>query len=276
MDRIARAADFFTSHGRDIDQAQFRFHFANASMEELLDALGRYQNQDGGFGNGLEPDISAPDSNPFATELALRIYLDANVPTSHPLVQRTVQYLEETQEENGNWGFSAGVYEHTMAPWFQGWTWPSLNPSCTLAGLLRSLGVGSQRLHRRVEALFQQMASPTQLLGDEYYAIRPYAYYFLPEWDHPQREMYNAGVLWWLIRQDVEDKLPDAGHFFDYARSPETYTGANLPRQIMDSQLDRLEAEQAQDGGWPSPYNEAWRGPTSVANLLTLRRFGRV
>jgi hypothetical protein len=114
------------------------------------------------------------------------------------------------------------------------------------------------------------------LLGDEYYAIRPYAYYFLPEWDHPQREMYNAGVLWWLIRMDAAGKLPDAGHFFDYARSPDTYTGAHLPHRIIEAQLDKLEAEQSEDGGWPSPYDEAWRGPTTVGNLLTLRRFGRI
>lgn len=272
---VERARGFFATWGRELDRAIFAFHFDGGSREELLAALGRYQNEDGGFGHGLEPDIAAPDSHPFATELALLTCLQADVPRDHPLLARAVAYLEATQDDDGGWRFSPAIHEHELAPWFAGWEWPNLNPACTIAGHLRELGLGSTRLHERVAALFARLARPEDLLSDEYYAVRPYAYYFLPASDHPQAELYRAGVLWWLIRQHRAGTLADAGHFFDYVRHPATYTGQHLPPAILDAQLDRLAAEQTGDGGWPSPYGDHWRGWITTQGLLTLRAFGR-
>lgn len=271
-DAVANAGRFIEKDGRDIEQALFTYHFHEGSRDEVLETLGRYQNADGGFGHGLEPDIRAPDSNPFATELALHICLSAETPPDHPLLRRTVEYLEDAQDEEGNWRFSPGVYEHPLAPWFQGWTWPALNPSCTIAGYLTALGLGSDRLHARVAALFDRLARPDGLLSDDYYTVRPYAYYFLPAWEHPRRELYLSGVLWWLLRQGVRGKeMP-----FDFIRSRDTYTGRLLPDGAIETGLDAIERAQLEDGGWPTPYDPHWRGWTTVENLLVLRAFGRV
>ena len=273
---ITSARTFFTGWTRDLDRALFAYHFDHGSLEDLLTALGRYQNDDGGFGHGLEPDIAAPDSNPFATELALTICLHADVPRDHPLLTRAVAYLEAAQTDDGDWRFTPAVLAHDIAPWFANWTWPNLNPGCTIAAILGELGLGAPQLHARTAVLFARLANPTDLLSDEYYTARPYAYYFLPETDHPQAELYRAGLLWWLIRQHHNNSLADAGHFLDYVRTPQTYTGRHLPPAILASQLDRLAHEQTADGGWPSPYAEHWRGWITVQNLLTLRTFGRI
>lgn len=276
MDAIERAREFIAGNGRDIDQARFGFHFAGLPLEQLIAALERYQNADGGFGRGLEPDITAPDSNPFATELALNYCLAAGVPRDQPLLRRAVAYLEAAQDDDGCWRFAPAIYEHELAPWFQGWEWPNLNPSCSIAGLLRELGLGSERLHGRVAQLFATHARVADLTGDDFYAARPYAYYFLPQWEHPRRELYLSGLLWWLIRGHLAGSLADAGHFFAYVRSPQTYTGRMLPAEIIAAELDRLTGEQQDDGGWPSPYAPHWRAPFTVESLLTLRAFGRI
>lgn len=273
--RLEKAYHFITQNGRPIDQARFAYHFmrTDASQDALLNTLSQYQNTDGGFGHGLEPDISAPVSNPFATELALLIYCQANVPPEHPMVQRTVAYLEQTQDETGNWRFSPEVYESPLAPWFQHWEWPSLNPSCTISGLLKELGSGSEQLHRRVEELFANLGNVHDLTGDEYYNVRPYVYYFFPIWDHPQRDLYTSGVAWWLIRQ--ADSL-DGDHFFSFVRSPESSVARLLPPTLIEQRLQDLANEQAEDGGWPSPYSNHWRGWITVQNLLVLQAFGKL
>jgi hypothetical protein len=276
MDAVERASSFFQDNGRTIDQARFHYHFGELSQEDLLDVLRGYQNPDGGFANGLEVDIAAPDSNPFATDLALQVCLLAGAPGEHDLLQRAVAYLERAQDGEGNWRFSEAIYAHALAPWFQGWQWPNLNPSCSIAGHLRELGLGSETLHARVESLFGRLANPLDLVGDDFYAVMPYAFYFLPEWEHPQREFYLAGLLWWLIRQHRNDSLPDHGHFFEYVRSPDSYPARNLPAEILATRLDGLAAEQQEDGGWPSPYDPRWRGWATVQNLLVLQAFGRI
>jgi hypothetical protein len=276
MVSVTRAGEFVHTHGRDIDKALFDFHFGKAHHDTVLEALSKYQNDDGGFGHGLEPDIKGPPSNPFATEIALSICFEADVPRDADLLARTVGHLEESQEEDGNWRFSPAVYEHELAPWFKGWSWPNLNPSCTIAGYLRALGLGSERLHARADQLFDQLATPSDLLGDAYYAVRPYVLYFVSEWDHPQRELYLSGVLWWLLRQNAAKALPDAMHFLEYVRGPETLVGQRLPSAILDEHIAALAAEQLEDGGWPVAYGDHWRAPVTVQALATLRRFGRL
>lgn len=276
MEAIDRARAFLAAEGRAVDQARLAVHFDGQPVEALLQALGAHQNPDGGFGQRLEPDIAAPDSNPFATELALEYCVLAGAPRDHALLRRTVEYLEATQDEDGGWRFSPAVYAHELAPWFQGWEWPNLNPACTTAGLLRDLGLGSQRLHERVERLFSARQRVADLAGDDFYAARPYAYYFLPDWEHPRRELYRGGLLWWLIRGHLSGTLADAGHFFAYVRSPHTFTGRHLPADIIAAQLERMLAEQEPDGGWPSPYAPHWRAPITIGNLITLRAFGRI
>jgi hypothetical protein len=192
------------------------------------------------------------------------------------VLQEAVRYLEETQEESGNWRFAPEIYQHALAPWFQGWQWPNLNPACSLAGLLKELDLGSERLHMRVERLFTRLARLEDVAGNEFYGVRPYASYFLPEWNHPQRELYLSGVLWWLIRQHLANTLDDSEHFFAYVRHPQTYIAQHLPASILQDRLDRLEAEQSEDGGWPTPYDTGWRGWCTIQNLLVLRAFGRL
>src|SRR5256885_13134276 len=137
MDAIARAQQYFRRNGRDVDRALFAYHFEGGAREEMLALLGRYQNADGGFGHGLEPDIAAPDSNPFATELALLVCLQADVPPDHPLLTRAVAYLEQTQDDDGGWRFAAGAYHHPPAPWVARGGWPNTNLPCGPAGVCK-------------------------------------------------------------------------------------------------------------------------------------------
>jgi len=249
---------------------------APVPADAVIEALAAYQNKDGGFGKGLEVDISAPDSNPFATELALLVCVQDSIDRASQLVQRTVQYLEDTQDAEGNWRFSEAVLQHELAPWFAGWEWPAIAPQASIVGLLRELGIIAPRVYERVDALFDRLSTPFDLLGDQYYLVRPYAYYFMAPSQHPHRALYLSGVVWWLIRQDAEGKLPDAGHFFEFVRTPDSDVGRRLPTELVGAQLDTLTTEQSEDGGWPSPYNAAWRPWVTVQNLITLQNFGRV
>jgi hypothetical protein len=272
---VQRAGEFIHRVGREIEQAEFDFHFGSLPLDDLMAVLAKYQNEDGGF-FGLEVDIKAPQSNPFATELALVVMRWADVPRDHPLLRRTVDYLEQTQHEDGTWQFTKEIYDHQLPPWFQGWKWPNLNPSCTIAGLLKELGLGSDRLHTRVQRLFDRIANPADLVGDEYYNVRPYAYYFQTEWNFDTAEFYRWGVVWWMTRQHMHNPGLDATHFLDFAPTPESPIARRLPDAVLRAKLDGMLSEQIADGGWPTPYDQGWRGWNTLLNLLILRAHGRL
>jgi hypothetical protein len=272
---VQRGGEFLRAHGRDIDQALFDCTFGKCSTADAMAVLARYQNPDGGF-FGLEVDIKAPQSNPFATELALVAMRWLSIPRDHPLLLRTLGFLETTQLDDGTWRFTPEIYQHELAPWFQGWQWPNLNPSCTLAGLLKQFGVGSERLHNRVSGLFDRLAKPEDLLSGEYYSVRPYPYYFLTGWDFPQSEFYRYGVVWWLVRAHLNNPDLDASHWMDCAPMPRSSIAQRLPASILNEKLSQLAAEQSADGGWPTPYDPAWRSWNTVVNLHVLRAYGKV
>jgi len=274
MDVISKAGLFLQQNGREIDNARFNNHFGSLSIDALLEALGRYQNPDGGF-FGLEPDIAAPQSNPFAVEIALLICLWSKNPRESPLLHKAAAYLEHTQDPDGGWRFVPEIYQHKLAPWFQGWSWPNLNPACTLAGLLLELKLGSKAVLYRVQQLFERLEKPEEVTQGEFYTVRPYAIYFIPETGNPRQDFYRSELVNWFIRQHQLNKM-DNSHFFEYIRSPRTYAGENIPADILNTRLDLLSAEQAEDGGWPSPYDAHWRPWITVNNLLVLREFGKI
>jgi hypothetical protein len=279
MTALEKAQNFLQTHGREIDQARFAHHFGDLPLSELLAALGRYQNPDGGF-FGLEVDIAAPQSNPFAMEIALLICLWADAPRDNPLLQKAVAHLESTQGPDGGWRFVPEIYQHALPSWFQGWPWPNLNPACTLSGLLLELGLGSPALHARVAELFGRLEKAEDLTGAEgrdgdFYSVRPYAFYFIPATGNPRQAFYRAELTQWFIRQHEQNKL-DSTHFFEYIRSPRSYAGQSIPPHILQARLDLLVAEQTEDGGWPSPYDPRWRPWITVNNLLVLRAFGKI
>jgi hypothetical protein len=274
MDVISNARLFLQQNGRDIDNARFNYHFDALPIDGLLSVLGRYQNPDGGF-FGLERDIAAPQSNPFAVENALLIGLWAGIPGNAPLLQKTYTYLESTQDIDGGWRFVPEIYQHKLAPWFQGWPWPNLNPACTLAGLLMELKLGTILVLNRVQQLFERLEKPEEVTQGEFYTVRPYAMYFLAETGNPRQAFYRSELVKWFIRQHHLNKM-DNTHFFEYIRSPRTYAGVSIPSEIIKARLDLLLADQADDGGWPTPYETHWRPWITVNNLLVLREFGKL
>ena len=274
MTAIDRALHFLDSHGRPVEVAWVRHVCADGPRGAVLDALAAYQNPDGGFGNALEPDIAAPDSQAFAARLAMQILITIGAGSDEVMLRHLGGWLETAQAEDGDWPFAPGVREHALAPWFAGWSFPSPNPALCLAGAATRLGIGSDRLHGRVVALFDRFASPEALAAGGFYDVLPYAEYV--PWVHrPDREAFLAALVS-KVTADVEaGAYADAGHFFEHVGPPDGPLANGLPPDLVAAQLDRLLGEQAADGGWPSPYNPVWRSWATAAAAVTLRSYGQ-
>jgi hypothetical protein len=66
VDRAA-AETFIWDTARLLDRHRYALQFADGPAEPVLAALAGYQNPDGGFGHGLEPDLRCPSSQPGPT-----------------------------------------------------------------------------------------------------------------------------------------------------------------------------------------------------------------
>ena len=67
-----RASRFLLEQARPLERALFRQRFEGAGAEGALVALSAFQNEDGGFGRALEPDLRSPSSSALATAIGLQ------------------------------------------------------------------------------------------------------------------------------------------------------------------------------------------------------------
>jgi hypothetical protein len=269
MTAIEKALTFLDGAPRPVEAAWARHRAGKGSQAEVIAALAAYQNQGGGFGRQLEVDIKAPDSQPFAARLAMQVLNSIGASPEAPMVRSLEEWLEREQGEDGCWRFAPGVYEHELAPWFAGWTFPSLNPALNLAGAARRLGIGSDRLFERVAALVDRLASAEEVEQGEFYAVLPYVEYF-PWVEHPRRAEFLDPLADRIQRTVESGGYEDAGHFFEHVGPASGELARRLPADLIARQLDRLRGEQQSDGGWPSPYNPDWR-PWATASAVAIQ-----
>ena len=107
---------------RPIDLALWEFYFENATNEKFLKAWSFYQNEDGGFAYGLEPDCWSPHSSPYMTNWWSASDLeDILTDSKHPIILGILKYLNSgAYLTNGEWPWSVpsnNNYPH--APWLE-------------------------------------------------------------------------------------------------------------------------------------------------------------
>jgi hypothetical protein len=95
-----KAKAYIMNRGRPLEQALSRYYFDGVSKENILVEIGKYQNNDGGFGNALEPDLRAPESSALCTTFALDILADLEIPSSEVMIEKSVNYLMRIYDED--------------------------------------------------------------------------------------------------------------------------------------------------------------------------------
>ena len=84
-ERIDKAREFVTSNARLLERRLFGFHFEHGPASGVVEVLTSYQNPDGGFGWGLEPDKRDPASQPQDAQFALEVLDAVGAANSEPV-----------------------------------------------------------------------------------------------------------------------------------------------------------------------------------------------
>jgi hypothetical protein len=118
---LSRARAYLRDHARPLERALVAHRLDGAPAEDVLEALATFQNDDGGFGGALEPDLRSPSSAPFTTSVAFQVLRELEVPGDHPIAGRALRYLHETFDPGtASWPVTPGdVAEHPHAPWWR-------------------------------------------------------------------------------------------------------------------------------------------------------------
>ena len=296
-ERFEAARAFVETNGRPLDAALLRHGLGQGTAEAVMVALIAFQNPDGGFGGGLEPDMRSAASTGIAASIALRVLTRIDAPAHHPTVVAAIGWLDAALDrDNGVWPIVGPDVE--LAPHAPWWTWsPDLaaswngfrfNPTAEiLAHLCRYRAATPAGVVESAEAGLRRALAETKLLEGAYdlkCAIR------LAQADGLPADL--AKPLDALVRRSIAAHDPDDEHAspFDAAATPSS-PFADLVDGHIEAALTGLIESQAEDGGWiwnpdwhwgyvdKKAWAEAhrdWRGQLTRETLETLLAYGRV
>mgnify|MGYP006276295695 CR=1 FL=1 len=292
--------DYVTQHCRPLEAAYFGFLLGETAVAPFVAELQSFQNPDGGFGHGLEPDFWLPDSSPMATSMAFRWLTGLPVDKQLPLIQRGIDYYEATFRPAGQQWLPTGpaVNQHPHAPWWHRDETPSAdssdskgwdgNPSAEIIGhVLRYRGSDSQL---DLDALVgRAIAHLAQQERYETHEIQCYLklYGQLPA--NLQAEvllLLRTAVLSLVVADTSQwgDYVPKP---LDFVDSPESVLYADL-KDLVSIQLDALVEEIEQTGfcaptwtwgGDDANWQKArqwWIGVLTCDAVAKLKHFGRL
>ena len=301
---FALARQFLQTQARPLERALFAWRFEQGPPEPVVAALAAFQNDDGGFGHALEPDLRTPTSSALASSLALRILQEVECPAAGPLIAGAVRFLLATYDPAAAvWRVAPpDTNDYPHAPWwhddagslaraFDGFL---IIPRAEIVGSLHHFAalVPLDWLREVTERTVQDIEA-TDPLGsgggnDLDYSLRLAETAELPP-------PFKARLVRRLRRAVPQAVNQDPQRWGSYtitplkvAPSPRSPV-ADLVAESLQSYLDYLIAGQSAAGTWdpvwswgtayPSAWEEArheWRGHLTLETLTALRAYGRV
>ena len=286
MTLLARAENFIWENARHLERAIFATHFHGAPGDRILAILRTYQNEDGGFGHALEPDLRAPDSQPLYVEFALRTLYTCKL-RDHGMVSRACDFLSKHAD------LARGIplrfpssrdyprAAHWQSPGSEG---PSMDHLIGMVGLANWQGVQHPWLQEAVESLTPLIARTS--FSDSHAILTAFT---LLESLGEQAD--TSGLFDKLTQELLQANYfclepPVSGYTLtplDFAPTPDSYCRRIFTSAQISAHLDDLVSRQEPDGGWPIAWTPPgqmavweWRSQWTLNALHTLRAYGRL
>jgi hypothetical protein len=300
-DAFQRAQKFLINYGRDLDRRRYAYHFGDGTGKLVLDALSMFQNQDGGFGHGLEADLRTPVSSVIATSHAFLVFREVRAKSGLEMVQNAVQYLlDQYDAQRRIWPMLPQEADATPHPWW--WNYERLeetfdgflvNPRARIIGHLWDYPslVSRDFLHSVTRTFLDHFqALPNELGMYDLLSSRMLLDSSgLPEeYSQPLQSKLELAIP--ISTPQTADQIQAHGATpLFIAPSPESQLYEAFSSELVDANLDWLIDSQSEDGSWDLGWSWAevdaqlwvqaekdWKGAHIVDNLLVLRDFGRL
>ena len=291
-------AAWVVDNARPIDKALLDFHLGSGSAEAIVRELSAYQNDDGGFGQGLEADLGMPQSSALATSVALQYLALACEDRDEPALQRALAYLGRMYDpDRKGWPIiTAESDQYPHAPWWDyqqamatfGWG----NPSAELLGYLLKWEIGETweaRISDITDRALERLTELTTANAVDFHELSCFAVLFQSAGESLKRQMHDPLVG--LIAAAINPKPEEWGGYgatpLTFVRRPDSPFADLFDKQGLDANLDFIEKSIVGDHwepvwDWGGVYADewtraraAWSGKLTVDNLILLDAFGR-
>lgn len=300
QESFEKAKEWILENGRPLEKALVKFHFDNESSQRVISALKTFQNEDGGFGNAMEPDLRTPASSILGTSIAFQVLRSLKIENIDlDIIKSAIQFiLTNYHEADQSWRIIPKEAENSPhAPWwnqtdrevnFQDF---HLNPVAEILGYLYDykdivpgeiISTLSAKVHTKLKNLKEiemhdflccKRLSESKNLADTF------------------KQEVESELIRLLDSCIVKDSSKWGGyglHPLQVADSPDSVFFDKLERPVEEN-LDYEIDTQGSSGVWfptwswgdnfPNEWNKAkneWTGIITLDKLKVLRTFGRI
>jgi hypothetical protein len=281
---LESATDFILRNARVLDRHRFARRFRDGPADAVVRALLPYRNEDGRFGQALEPDIRGPSSQPVPVEHALLI-LDAVDRFESGIVDGVLGWLTSVTTDEGGVPFVLeSVDEAPHAEWWVPTGKASLNPTAGILGLLQKHDVQHPWISAAETYCWRALDDRLDDLGpDDAISV-------LTLLEHARDRERAAAVVARLHPRIVDELAALDPATPGYVKSPLEFAPHpdRLARRFFDDatiemHLAALAAKQEADGGWPITWRppspaavSEWRAFMTIKWLDVLDNYGRL
>lgn len=289
MPDIDRILDFVTSNARLLDRHRAELAAGRGDPEAALAVLAGYRNADGGFGWALEPDLRVPVSQPVATLHAFEVFEEV-APVTSPMATELLDWLDRVALPGGAVPFAlpGGASAGSAPMWASAdTTSPSLHMTSVVLSIAHRVADHDRAvaahpwLHRATDWAMAEIAAlegPRDAIEFRFVLLLLDALEATEELERLGAHLPKDGTM------AVTGGKPDeAMRPLDFSPEPDRPLRALLDPRAIEADLDRLEADQHDDGGWDVDWAHwspagglEWRGWATVRALRILIGNGRL
>lgn len=303
MNTFQSAKNFVYRNARPLDLARFKYFFEHGNVNDVLNALTAYQNEDGGFGHALEPDNFNPNSTPIATWYATAVLNEVGFDDkNHPIIKNILKYLGSGKDfKNGKWfNTVASTNNYPHAIWWECKDQegePSDNPTVSLAGFALRFAEKDSKLYSlaadiAAKSVNEFISNPT----DEFHTLRC----FCELLNHCEKidnfNLFDLDLFKEVLINKVNQTICNDPEkwYTEYVCKPSVFFEKNnsifnfIDRELAEKEAEMIKSKQLPDGSYPitwqwhTDYKEyavstfIWKSENLIKNILYLKEFDKI
>ena len=300
---------YIYNRARDIEIAKYNYHFNDGEREDVAMALSIYQNRDGGFGHGLEPDSLNPYSSPLQTAEALKILKHVGYDASNLddmaeyIVNRALHYIYYYCVKEGkvnpnvpsNNDFPHASWLEYSENFFDTWRY---NPTAVLVAMTLHFTKENDKYYKKayelVTTIIESFISETKENVDKHYLVNLIELYDVITTKEIFKEYHES--LKENINKRIDDLMTkDETKWPNYSSNLpleliqlDVFLNTEERKELVEKHLDYLLDSRNANGlfevtwSWGNDYEEfelqkiKWVGLLLVNNLIFFKKYNRI
>ena len=294
-----KASNFIRTNARDLDQYLFSFYFENGSADKVLSELSKYQNDDGGFGHGLEPDFITESSSAIATTLAIQYLEKLKTLETNEILKKAIGYFTNSfSNEHQRWRpVQNDVNDSPHAHWWHIDEKSGMcsidqnldNPTVEILGYLHRYpnSFPALKLEELTQRAIARLKSDEDVTEHSLYCYqvfysnlgKPLKVQIKPKLFDRIKATVNTSVDDWRTKY-----VPKPLNFVDGPESPFYNFLRDSVHRNLDFLINTLDANEAWFPTWSWGQYEKdwekakieWAGKIAVENLVILNKFSKL